>query len=62
MSDCTNALTENRQFGDSAHPWPPPTAYQTANGVGRAVNEHLGYRYGEVSIRVRAPLPLRVPA
>lgn len=31
---------------------------QQGNDDMRAVNEKLGYRYGEVSIRVRAPLPL----
>ncbi|SFF13998.1 L-amino acid N-acyltransferase YncA [Actinoplanes philippinensis] len=31
---------------------------QQGNDDMRAVNERLGYRYGEVSIRVRAPLPL----
>jgi mycothiol synthase len=33
---------------------------QTGNDAMRAVNEHLGYRYGEVSIRLRAPLPLNL--
>jgi mycothiol synthase len=30
---------------------------QTGNDDMRAVNEHLGYRYGDVSIRLRTPLP-----
>ncbi|MDT5043456.1 MAG: mycothiol synthase [Actinoplanes sp.] len=34
---------------------------QQGNNDMRAVNEKLGYRYGAVSIRVRAPLPLPGP-
>lgn len=34
---------------------------QRDNAAMRALNERLGYRYGEVSIRVTAALPLAVP-
>jgi mycothiol synthase len=34
---------------------------QQGNARMRAVNERLGYRYGQVSIRLESPLPLTLP-